>query len=436
MKDYFTFLKQLKEATAPSTQAKLLALKPDGHGGYYNRATGEFEAKTVNGKLQFYNKRQKTPGKDPNQTPKERQIASPSYQDPSLNQQVEQKPESAVSNQSPVEQQPVDPAVDPAAQETPPANYLPVEKTKGSLIITFGRFNPHTAGHQQLMDVAYDTSMQNGGDYIIVPSRSQDKKKNPLDPDTKISIMRKIFPNHSERIVNDPNFITIFDVLKKAHNDGYANITIVSGSDRVKEFEKISNNYNGQLYQFDNIEVISAGERDPDVEGLESISSSRLRLAAAEGDLITFRDGLPTGMSNKEVIELFDMVRQGMEIQEIQREGYYVWEIAPKFDQQSLRENYIEKNIFNIGEIVENSNTGMVGKIIRRGTNYLICVTENGMMFKSWIKDISESYTEQSMSRTMRLPGKPNTLVGTSGYRKNAMKAAKLPIIQNFINNR
>ena len=99
----------------------------------------------MNGKLQFYNKRQKTPGKDPNQTPKERQIASPSYQDPSLNQQVEQKPESAVSNQSPVEQQPVDPAVDPAAQETPPANYLPVEKTKGSLIITFGRFNPPTA---------------------------------------------------------------------------------------------------------------------------------------------------------------------------------------------------------------------------------------------------------------------------------------------------
>ena len=77
---------------------------------------------------------------------------------------------------------------------------------------------------------------------------------------------------------------------------------------------------------------------------------------------------------------------------------------SPKFDQQSLRENYIEENIFKVGQFVENLNTGMVGRIIRRGTNYLICVTENGMMFKSWIKDIQESYSEKQMSRMMRLP--------------------------------
>jgi hypothetical protein len=233
--------------------------------------------------------------------------------------------------------------------------------------------------------------------------------------------MRRMFPDHSERIVNDVNYNTIFDVLKKAHNDGYTNVRIVGGADRVKEFEKLSNNYNGQLYQFDVIEVLSAGDRDPDSNtGVEGVSASRLRLAAAEGDFITFRSGLPTDVKNKEALELFDFVRWGMGIQEIQQEGYNTWEIAPKFDQQSLRENYIDENIFKIGTFVENLNTGLNGEIIRRGTNYLICVTENGMMFKSWIKDVKESYSEKVMLRMMRLPKKPNTLVGTLGYFKYA----------------
>jgi len=89
-------------------------------------------------------------------------------------------------------------------------------------------------------------------------------------------------------------------------------------------------------------------------------------------------------------------------------------------DFKNLRENYIQNKIFKIGNTVENINTGMIGKIMRRGTNYLICVTESGMMFKSWIKDVKESYSEKQMSRMMRLPGKPNTLVGTIGYFKYA----------------
>ena len=146
---------------------------------------------------------------------------------------------------------------------------------------------------------------------------------------------------------------------------------------------------------------------------------------------MTFRSGLPEGVKNKEALQLFDLVRQGMGIQEIQQEGYNIWEIAPKFDIQSLRENYIDENIFKIGTFVENLNTGLTGKIIRRGTNYLICVTENGMMFKSWIKDVRESYSEKVMSRMMRLPGKPNTLIGTLGSNPAAFSeitcAASLP---------
>ena len=407
MKSFFQFI---SEATSASDQAQRLGLQGDGHGGWYDRRTNEFVAKTEGGKLKFYNKRQRV-GKDPNQTPHEKDVPSPSYNDPNAQQQpqpqAEPQPEPA-PEQQPVAQEPQQPV------ETPP----PVPKTKGTLTIAFGRFNPPTVGHQQLMDVAAASSQADGGDYLIYPSRSQDKKKNPLDPDTKISYMRQMFPAHSERIVNDAANKTIFDVLKKAHNDGYTNVRIVGGSDRVKEFEKLSNNYNGQLYAFDAIEVVSAGDRDPDAKGVEGMSASRMRLAAAEGDFRKFREGLPPDMKRKSAQELFDSVRASMGI----NENWNLWEIAPKFDYQTLRENYVSEKIFQIGQLVENLNTGLVGRIIRRGTNYLICVTESNMMFKSWIKDVMETkkYTEVKMDRKMREPGKPNTLVGTVGYLKYA----------------
>ena len=431
MKLFSTFI---TEATAASQQAKRLGLVGDGHGGWYNRATGEFEAKTVGGGLQYYNKRQKIPGKDPAQTPREKQIASPGYNDPAMTQQVQQvqqiPQEQIPQEEIPQEQIPQE----EIPQEQVPQSFLPVEKTKGTLTIVFGRFNPPTVAHQELMDTASQVAMEEGGDYVVVPSRSFDPKKNPLDPDTKIFFMRKLFPDHGERIVNDPNQITIFDTLKKAHNDGYASVRIICGLGRVKEFENLANNYNGQLYLFDMIEVLPVGEIDADDKEVDGITSSRLRLAAAEGDLVTFRNLIPQSIPRKEIIQLFDLVRQGMGIEEIQQEGYKLWEIAPKFDLQSLRENYVSGNIFKVGTIVENLNTGLSGKIIRRGTNYLICVTEDGMMFKSWIKDVSEAYTEKHMSRKMRVPGKRNTLIGTDGYRKNAMEVMGISNIKNFIN--
>ena len=403
-----SFLQFISEASAAATEAQRLGLKGDGHGGWYDRRTNEFVAKTEGGQLKFYNKRQRIGAQDPPQTAYEKDVPSPSYNDPNAQQPA---PEEAVPEQQPVAQEPQQPAV-----ATPPD----VPKTKGTLTIAFGRFNPPTIGHQQLMDVAAQSAEADGGDYLIYPSRSQDKKKNPLDPDTKISYMRKMFPAHSERIVNDAGNKTIFDVLKKAHNDGYANVRIVGGSDRVKEFEKLSNNYNGQLYAFDAIEVVSSGERDPDAKGVEGMSASRMRLAAAEGDFRKFREGLPPDMKRGSAQELFDSVRASMGI----NENWNIWEIAPKLDQQTLRENYVSEKIFQIGKLVENLNTGLVGRIIRRGTNYLICVTESNMMFKSWIKDVTEAkkYTEVKMNRKMRTPNKPNTLVGTDGYFKYALQ--------------
>ena len=278
MKSFFKFVQIIQETTA-TQQAARLGLEGDGHGGWYKN--GEFVAKTVKGQLKFYNKRQ-VMGKDSPQTELEKNVSDPNFQDPAITQQ--QQAQQPVQQQVPPEQQ--------LAQEAPPVNYLPVEKTKGTLTVAFGRFNPPHLGHLQLMDTAAAAAEQDGGDYMIVPSRSQDNKKNPLDPDTKVSIMRSIFPQHSERIDNDVNTKTIFDVLKKAHNDGYTNVRIVGGANRVKEFDKLANNYNGNIYQFDNIETISAGDTDPDSDGLEGLSSSRMRLAAAEGDFKTFKAGI------------------------------------------------------------------------------------------------------------------------------------------------
>jgi len=397
-----SFLQFISENTA-TQQATRLGLEGDGHGGWYK--DGEFVAKTEKGRLKFYNKRQKAGGKDPEQSEKEKNLSSPNTTAPPADQQQQQ--------QAAVEQEPQQQEVQsPDLAAGPP----PVPKTKGTLTLAFGRFNPPHAGHLQLMDIAAQSAEAEESDYIIVPSRSQDPKKNPLDADTKVSVMRQMFPQHSERIVNDGANRTIFDVLKKAHNDGYTNVRIVAGQDRVKEFDKLSQNYNGQLYQFDNMEVVSSGDRDPDAEGMEGLSSSRMRLAAAEGDFKTFRAGLPEGIPRKSAMELFDTVRQSMNVKEM-KEFWNIWEIAPKYDLENLRESYVAKKIFNIGDKVENLNTGMIGRIIRRGANHLICVAENNIMFKSWVKDLREAIVNATTPSGVPADQR---LVGTDAHRKYA----------------
>ena len=372
MKSLFQFL----ESNAVQ-QATRMGLKSDGHGGWYDNK-GEFVAKTDKGALKFFNKRQRIGGQDPRQSEKEKKI-------------------SIATN--------AEPAAEPTHTMQPPE----VEKTKGTLTIAFGRFNPPTTGHEKLLDNVASSS--DNDDYIIVPSRSQDAKKNPLDANMKVSVMQKMFPKHKSKIVNDESNRTIFDVLKKAHTDGYAGVRIVGGADRVGEFEKLANNYNGKLYQFDNLEVMSAGKRDPDSDDVTGMSASKQRKAAAENDLETFMKGVPKSLSQKDAEQLFKKIRSSMNI----KEGWNLWEIAPKFDWKGLRENYIGERIFRVGQMVENMNNGLVGRIIRRGANHLICVTEDKIMFKSWIKDVSESIVNGTTQSGV--PANQRE-VGTDAFRK------------------
>ena len=403
MKSFFKFLGEAESQAA--TQARKLGLKGDGHGGWLNRA-GEFVAKTEDGKLKFFNKNQK-PGKDPDQTPNTKKT-TPVLKTKTMS--VDKAPQKKRKG-----------GEEEGGNEK--------EVSTDTLTLAFGRFNPPTVGHEKLLQMARKTAA--GGDLKIYPSRTQDSKKNPLDPDMKISFMKKMFPDFDENIVNDDEMRSIFNVLQTADGE-YKNVTIIVGSDRQAEFENLATKYNGELYNFDDIRVVSAGVRDADAEGVEGMSASKMRKAVADDDFEAFKRGVPASVKDADAQALYDAVRTGMKIKKNSVTAE-MWEIAPRFDARGLREQYVNELIYKIGDIVENLNTGLIGEIVRRGTNHLICVTQENVMFKSWIRDVME-YTEVKMDRRMRVPDKPNTLDGTGGYLKNAMAATGTTTIKNFIN--
>jgi uncharacterized protein YbgA (DUF1722 family) len=404
MKSFFQFLNEAQSQA--SMQAKKLNLVSDGHGGWLD-SRGKFVATTEDGKLKFVDKKKAKP------------------EDEKSGKVKAAKPEDRAEPKK------------VATQTTGAKKAEAGEGGEGSgettetLTVAFGRFNPPTVGHGKLLAAAKKASA--GEDMKIYPSRTQDAKKNPLDPDMKVGFMKKMFPEYEENIVNDADMKSIFNVLTTADEQGYRNVNIIVGSDRQSEFENLATKYNGDLYDFENIRVISAGVRDADAEGVEGMSASKMRKAVMDDDFKAFRSGIPKELSDGDTQALFDAVRSGMKIKSKKKEVAEMWEIAPKYDPRGLRNQYISGLIYRLGDIVESLHTGLVGKIIRRGTNHLICVTEEDYMFKSWIRDVME-YDEKKMDSRMRDSKHPNTLVGTTGYLKNAMAATGTTSIKNFIN--
>jgi len=411
MKGFGDFFSEARTSQA-SEKAKKLGLKGDGHGGWYDRS-GEFIAKTEKGDLKFYTKGQK-PGKD---------VPNPAQAKAQPAPQIKAKATTVTGKG-------VAAAAPEAEAQKSKGSGEEEESKRGSeaLTLVFGRFNPPTTGHKKLLDTAKGISGDN--DFRIYPSRSHDPKKNPLDPGTKIKFMKKMFADYEEEIVNEKDMRTIFDVLVTAQEEGYKEVTIVVGSDRLGEFKNLAQKYNGDLYDFENISVVPGGTRDSDAEGVEGMSASKIRKAVKDDDRKAFERGVPSSLEDEEINNLWNELKRSMGLEVTTdtkdkkkvKESFELWEIAPSFDYSGLRERYYKKEIFKRGDLVESMTTGLRGKVTRRGANHLICVTENGIMFKSWIKDVSEAYTEKKMDKIDRLPGKPNTLVGTAGYLKYAEK--------------
>ena len=268
-----------------------------------------------------------------------------------------------------------------------------------SVVFTFGRFNPPTTGHEKLIEKV--KKIAGGDDYYIFPSHSQNNKKDPLPLAKKVAYMRDMFPKHKRNIIANNKLKTVLDIAVYFHQQGYKELNMVVGSDRVAEFKKLLTTYNGQekrhgFYDFDTIQIFSAGERDPDAEGVTGMSASKMRAAATNNDYDTFQKGLPRGFKNGN--QLFKDVRKGMNLKENSKYS----------DEEIERDLYVRGAIYQIGDLVENINDGTSGEIIRRGTNY-VQYTDGENVHKAFLHSIKETKKITKVKQDPDIKDSPGT---------------------------
>ena len=260
-----------------------------------------------------------------------------------------------------------------------------LSEAKSEVYFVFGRFNPPTSGHEKLFDKLKKTAGSNP--YRIYGSKSQDPKKNPLTFKEKVKFMRKMFPKHARSVMSDADVRTALDICVKLYDQGFTSVTMIAGSDRLKEFDVLLNKYNGVdsrhgFYNFENgIKIVSAGDRDPDAEGVSGMSASKLRAFASDNDLENFTKGMPKGYKDSKL--LFNTIRKGMGLKESHMHRKHV-ELKSVSEE---REQFVKGNLFNAGDEVVLKSTDQVGIIQRCGTNFL--VVEFGEWKKRvWLDDV------------------------------------------------
>jgi len=260
--------------------------------------------------------------------------------------------------------------------------FIDLYEAPQTLVFAFGRFNPPTTGHEKLINKV--ASVAGSNPYRIYPSFTTNPKKDPLPHALKVAYMRKMFPNHRKNIIADSKMKTAIFIAEAVYKEGFKNLIMVVGSDRVKEFSTLLNRYNdapdksgNQLFKFDSVKVVSAGERDPDSEGVSGMSASKMRAAAADGDKDAFLTGVPSNFKDGE--KLYRDVRKYMGIREER-------DMGDMSDFETVRDMYLTGKIWNAGDIVEAK--GVTGEVVRKGTNYLSFVDEDGKVHKAWLHEI------------------------------------------------
>ena len=295
-----------------------------------------------------------------------------------------------------------------------------------TLIFAFGRFNPPTIGHAKLMKEVITQARKNNANHIVYASASTDTRSNPLDVNTKVKFMKKMFPQNNIKAAGRTER-TFMEVLK-FYNKMYGNIVMIAGSDRVSEFQKLADKYNGKDYNYKSIKLVSSGERDPDAEGVSGMSASKMREMAKNNDYRNFKSGVPN-LSASDSKALFTAVKKGMGI----KEGV---ESFTNFLNNDLREEYHQERIFNIGDMIEHMD-GSSGMIVRRGSNY-VSYENDGLVKKAWLYDIQMS-EEQPEKKTNVLEELEKEMgveesyeIGTDSYAHHTMKMTPGQPIQNF----
>ena len=261
------------------------------------------------------------------------------------------------------------------------------EATK-EVTFTFGRFNPPTIGHEKLLNAVNKTAR--GSKYIVFASQTNDNKKNPLEYASKIKTMRKMFPRHARSIVLDKSIRNIFDILTKLYSEGHNKVTMVVGSDRVTEFETLTNTYNNKkgkhgFYNFEGgVNIVSAGERDPDADGASGMSASKMRAAAKANDLSSFSKGLPSGY--KDAKKIFNDVRNGMGLKESHNFTEHLL-LQPVSEE---REAYVEGDLFAEGDVVVIKESEEIGQVIMLGSNYVLVEMADGKKLRKWLDSVEK----------------------------------------------
>jgi hypothetical protein len=246
---------------------------------------------------------------------------------------------------------------------------------------TLGRFNPPTTGHEKLIMKLDSVAKKNSASMYVFPTHSNDPARNPLPHGLKVAYMKKMYKKYAKNI-QISKARNVFEVAKVLYDKGHKSIIMVVGSDRVAEFTKLLDTYNGVksthgFYEFDNIQVLSAGERDPDAEGVSGMSASKMRAAAADGDKDAFVTGVPKSFKDGE--KLYRDVRKNMGIREER-------DMGDMSDFEQVRDAYLTGKIWNVGDVVESK--GISGEVVRKGTNYLSFVSEDSKVHKAWLHDI------------------------------------------------
>ena len=249
-----------------------------------------------------------------------------------------------------------------------------------TMVFAYGRFNPPTTGHEKLIEKV--VSVAGSNDYRIYPSHTQNPKRDPLPQALKTAYMRKMFKKYARKIVVSKSRNAI-EIAVELYDLGYKNLIMIAGSDRVKVFDAMLSQYNGGegkrhgYYKFDSIKIVSAGERDPDSEGVEGMSASKMRAAASDGNYDEFIKGLPSGFSDSK--KLYRDVRKHMGIREEK-------DMGDMTDFESMRDDYLTGKIWNVGDIVEAN--GVIGEVVRKGTNYLSYMAADSKVYKAWLHEI------------------------------------------------
>ena len=279
-------------------------------------------------------------------------------------------------------------------------NYL-IEEDKIAFF-TFGRLNPPTVGHEKLMDALAKQSGKS--DYFVFVSQTQDSKKNPLDYNAKVKHIRKMFPRHARRVMINKKVRTVFDAATFLYEKGYKSVTMVVGSDRVTEFQTLLEKYNGKkgqhgFYNFQSIAIASAGARDPDSEGVEGMSASKMRQFASDNDFTSFAQGLGSKVSNKDAKKLFMDVRGGMGIKEETVFKRHV-ELEPVSE---IREQFVQGKLFDLGDTVVVKESDEMGIITHLGTNYVVVQITEERSIRKWLSDVVKvELTEEKVPTKLR----------------------------------